>query len=472
MFIFNKSKPISFLLGLTLASSTIILNGCGGGGGDSEKDVNVSGVTEVKLKKSLKDGLTKGLDSNVETMSSTFETVSDSFNNDNKPKYLAGISASINTVSGLSKATDEIVEKFNLLIDNSTSTNNGSVYTFDPDETTICADSSLNNNTPAKIADCETVLSNITFTSTIVATNNTTGDVTAADTDFKYSGATFSKLGFSSGNSAYYEIVLNGMSALLTGFNTIITDPNDKFDIPDTMTGSLRLASSAQSPTSGTFTISVPSAISIIDAAPNNTAIDIGQTGSLFSVTANSTANTMNVSIGINAVDILTTNDNNPSDTFAQQLVISALSGQVVVSNNGNTITLTGITANGIELKLDGTQALMANLAPLTATLISTNNTQKVATLNSVLDFDLIMTNARYFLDDNDPVTHAQFVKLDAASGTSLQAVAGNDLIKVTTGSITAESTSTGNASNTVTVPVNSCLDPDDFSLDSSANCQ
>ncbi|HIO96688.1 MAG TPA: hypothetical protein EYG71_02025 [Leucothrix sp.] len=176
----------------------------------------------------------------------------------------------------------------------------------------------------------------------------------------------------------------------------------------------------------------------------------------------------MNVSIGVNALDILTTNDNNPSDTFAQQLVIDALSGQAVVSHNGNTITLTGITANGIELKLGGTQALMASLAPLDATLTSTNNTQKVATLNSVLDFDLIMTNARHFLDDNDPVTHTQSIKLDAASGTSAQAVAGNDLIKVTSGSITVEST----ASNTVTVPVNSCLDPDDFSLDSSANCQ
>jgi len=467
MFISNKSKPISFFLGLTLASSMLILNGCGGGGGDSKKDVDVSGVTDLKLKKSLKDGLTKGLDSNVETMSSTFESVSDSFNNDSTPKYLAGVSASNNAVGGLNSTTDDIVDKFNLLIDNSTSTNNGSVYTFDPDETTICADSSLNNNTPAKIADCETVLSNITFTSTIVATNSN-GDVTAADTDFKYSGSTFSKLGFSSGNSAYYEIVLNGMSALLTGFNTVITDPNDKFDIPDTMTGSLRLASSAQSPTSGTFTISVPSAISIVDAAPNNTAIGIGQTESLFSVTANSTANTMNVSIGVNALDILTTNDNNPSDTFAQQLVIDALSGQAVVSHNGNTITLTGITANRIELKLGGTQALMASLAPLDATLTSTNNTQKVATLNSVLDFDLIMTNARHFLDDNDPVTHTQSIKLDAASGTSAQAVAGNDLIKVTSGSITVEST----ASNTVTVPVNSCLDPDDFSLDSSANCQ
>ncbi len=466
----HKNKSINLLLSLTLASAIVTLSGCGGGGG-SKKAADVSGVTEVKLKKSLKEGLTKGLDSNVETMSSTFETVSDSFGNSSStPKYLAGVSASNNAVGGLNTATDDIVDKFNVLIDNSTSTNSGSVYTFDPDENTICADPLFNNNTPAKIADCASVLSNISFTSTITAVNSN-NEVTAADTDFKYNTSTFSKLGFSSGNSAYYEVVLGGMSALLARINTI-AGPADQIDIPDSMSGSLRIASSAQTSTSGTLTLSVPSTISVSDVSPA-TNINIGQTNSLFSVTADSTANTMNLNIGLSALDILFTGEDDQGNTYPQRLLIGALSGQAVVSNNGNTMTLTGITANGVQLKIDGTQALLASLTSLDATMTSANNnTQKIITLNSALDFDLALTNVRHFLDDDDPVTNTVSFNIDAPAGTATQNVAGNELIKVTHGSITAVSASTGSATNTASVTVGNCLNTDDYSLDNSANCQ
>ncbi len=468
----NKKTSFNYLLGITLTSAIITLNGCGGDSAKSAPDT--SGIVEAKLKQSLKDGLTKGLSSNMDSLGSSLSTVNNNLNNsspaNSSPKLIAGVGASDPIVDSLNEAKNNIVEKFNLLIDNSTSTSNANVYTFDPDENTICVDTSL-QLTASEITKCKTVLQNITFVSTVNAIDSN-NNITAADTDFKYNTSIFSKLGFTN-NSSYYQVEFGGLPDLLVGINSV-ANPNDQIDIPNSMAGSLRVASNAQTTTSGTFTISVPTTIAITDTPVTN--INIGQTNSLFSVSADSVANSLNVSINMSALDILTTQTDDQNNTFTEQVILNAITGNATVTNNGNTVTLTGVGANSVQFKIDGALALNASLASLGATISKSNN-QTLLTLANALDFNLSMTNLRGYMDNSQPTTDTLSVNINATTGTVVRKSTTNNgpkLLKVTNGSLVVNKTTTGSTVTAVnsTVISGSCLNTGDLSVDTSANCQ
>jgi hypothetical protein len=465
----RKNISFNYLLTLTLASAVISLNGCGGGGDSTKSAPDTSGVTDAKLKKSLKDGLTKGLSSNMDSLGSSLSTVNNNLNSSSSPKLLAGVAASDPIVDGLNDAKDKIVEKFNLLIDNSVSSSNGNVYTFDPNENTICSDPSL-GNTPAEIADCKTILQPITFVSTVNAVDSN-NNITEADTDFKYNNDIFSKLGFTN-SSSYYQVEFGGLPGLLAGINGVAS-PSDQIDIPNSMAGSLRIGSNAQSATSGTFKVSVPTTIAISDTSPV-TNISIGQTNNLFSVSADSATNAISVNVSLSALDILTTQTDDQGTSFTEQVILSSITGNATATNNGNTVTLTGVGASSIQFKIDGALALDASLASLGATISSANN-QTLLTLANALDFNLAMTNVKGFIDDSQPATDTLSMNIDAVNGTAVRKSTTNNgpkLLRVTNGSLMVNKTATGSTAVNSTVPTNSCLNTDDLSLDNSANCQ
>ncbi len=475
----NKKTSLNYLLGITLTSAIISLSGCGGDGGSTKSTPpDTSGVTDAKLKKSLKEGLTKGLSSNIDSLGKSLSNANSTFNNgSSSPKLLAGLSTSnmmmgvVNAsdpiVDNLNEVKDKIVENLNLLIDNSTSTHTGNVYTFNPNESVVCNDLA---DTPSGVTKCISILQNVTFVSTIngVSSNN---DVTAADTDFKYNTSTFSKLGFTN-NSSYYQVEFFGLPDLLTAINDV-SAANNQIDIPSSMTGSLKIASSAQTATSGTFTVSVPAAIAIANTSPA-THINIGQTNNLFSVAADSSSNALTVNMSLTALDILTTQQNNQGANQTEQIILNAITGNATITNNGNLVTLTGVGANSIQFKINGTVALNASLATLGATINAANG-QTTLTLSDALNFDLAMTNVNGFLDDSQPVTDTVNLNIDAPTGSIARKSTNNNgpkLVKVTTGSLTVIKSATGSSPVNSTVASGSCLNTNDLSVDTSANCQ
>ena len=476
----NKKSSFNYLLSITLASAIITLSGCGGDGGSTKPTPpDTSGVTDAKLKKSLKEGLTKGLSSNMDSLGKSLSNANSTFNNgSSSPKLLAGLStgntmvgvanASDPIVDNLNEVKDQIVENLNLLIDNSTSTNTGNVYTFNPNETVVCNDLA---DTPSGVTKCITVLQHVTFVSTITAVDPTTSDVTAADTDFKYNTSVFSKLGFTN-NSSYYQVEFSGLPALLTAINGI-QNQNNQIDIPTSMAGSLRIASSAQTATSGTFTVSVPTTIAISDTSPL-THVNIGQTSNLFSVAANSTSNALTVNVSLTALDILTTQANSQGVSRTEQIILNALTGNATITNNGNLVTLTGVGVNSFKFKINGALGVDASLASLGATISAANN-QTTLTLSDALNFDLAVTNVNGFLDDSQPVTDTINLNIDAPTGSIARKSTNNNgpkLVKVTTGSLTVIKSATGSSPVNSTVASGNCLNTDDLSVDTSANCQ
>ena len=472
----NKKTSFNYLLGITIASAIITLSGCGG---DSSKAApDTSGVTDAKLKKSLKEGLTKGLSSNMDSLGKSSSNANSTFNNGfgsasstgGTGNTIMGVAnASDPIVDNLNEVKDKIVENLNLLIDNSISTNTGNVYTFNPDEAVVCNDLA---DTPTGVTNCITVLQNVTFVSTINGVNSN-NDVTAADTDFKYNTSVFSRLGFTN-NSSYYQVEFLGLPALLTAINGI-QNQNNQIDIPDNMAGSLRIASSAQTATSGTFTVSVPTAIAISDTSPA-THVNIGQTSNLFSVAANSASNALTVNVSLTALDILTTRANSQGVSRTEQIILNAITGNATITNNGNLVTLTGVGVNSLQFKINGALGIDASLASLGAT-ISAANSQTTLTLSDALNFDLALTNVNGFLDDSQPVTNTINLNIDAPTGSIARESTNNNgpkLVKVTTGSLTVIKTNAGSSTSTVnsTVTAGNCLNTEDLSLDTSASCQ
>ncbi len=455
MFTLKTKKTRNHLIGLTLASTALILSACGGGGGGGSPSVDTSGVTDTRLKTDLSKGLTQGIAANMGAFSSVLSSAS-VFDNvptqSNKNTSLKSQTLFTATEAGnqLTTAVDDSVDDFSDLLNQSTLTNNGNVYTFTPNASQVCADT---DSTTLEIANCETIVSDITFVVTVNAVD-ANNNVTAADGLFNYNTSAFAGVGFTN-NSGYYEAKLGGMHTLLTAVNNLAPTA-DQETLPSAMQGSLRIASTYVNANSGSLTVSIPSAITI-GATGDAVVANIAATNKLFKLDADSSTNTMTVEVALGALNVLTNDENDQGASFPVQLALNAITGKAVVSNNGNELTLTGVSADSVTFAVNGTNALNFDLTSFGAAL-NTSSAQPTLTINQALDLNFDMTNVLSYFDDDADATDETTVNIEAPSGTVLTEVNG-DTTKATNGSLHIAVTETGASNMDVTITNSTCLD-------------
>jgi hypothetical protein len=435
-FHFYQSKK--YLLSVALMTA---LSGCGSSSKDdttSENTVDTSDLTEVKLRENVRAGMTQGIRSNITAVTTVASN----------SKVLGEATEQVNSEQSRKKSrrenngfimdqgdfsvgiAEDSLDKFRRMIDFSTIDQNKNVYRFDPRESQVCSDPA-GISTPEDIANCQTLISHITFVVTVTKMDNK--EVTSATTLFKYDEVAFAKTGFDK-TSGYYEILLLGMRSLLLGINEI-AEPDDKINVPSTMQGSVHIAFTAPSETSGSLTVSIPNAIKLINnTADKATQINIDVTDKLFSLSANGDTNTMEVEVSLKALDVFTTDNDDLDNSFPLQLILSSLTGKAVLTENGDKLMLTGVSANGVKLKVDHLDAMLLNLKPLDA-LIDATGDKTTLTLNKLLDLNFSKTNIRHYFAMDRATTDTLTVKADADQGTTLTEYA-EDVIQVLSGNI------------------------------------
>jgi len=471
MFSIQSAKYRKTLLSLAVSGALITLASCGGtdsdstagGGGGSGGSVDTSSLTT----ENLRSGLTKGLTQGVTANTSAFSTV---LTNSKALNEVTGKASSLQSKSTIStKAagsgsgssglnfddtmTDSL-ESLNEMIEMSSVSNSGNVYTFDPDENRICT--SDTESTPDEITDCKEVLSHITF---VVTVNSVVNDeVTAATTEFKYDAATFAITDFTA-NSGYYQIELAGSKALLTKLNEL-ADDEDKFDVPATMEGSVRIGFTAESENSGSVTLSIPNAIRLVNTTSGDEIdLTMATTTELLSMSANAATNEMNLKVSLGAFNLLANDEDDSGNPFPVSLALSALTGEMSVGTNGDVLTLSGLSANGVNFKVNGQSALTLGLSSLDA-ILDASGTAAVATLSEPLNFSMMVKNINaYFADELESTNPAYTIEASATApaGTTFTEMT-DDLTKVTGGPLVININETGKAAVSVSVPTGSCL--------------
>ena len=193
MFTFQINKSKNYLLKLAVASAIAALTGCGGSSSDggttsalttpvgntdpavttpAVNTVDVSGLTDQRLRTGLTTGMTQGITSSTNAVSSVFADskvfteISAQTDATQSPVAARSIADDLDGVDeeGLSATLDSSLESFTSLLDESSISQSGNVYTFDPNEAQVCTDSA---STAQEVADCLTVVSHITFVVTV-----------------------------------------------------------------------------------------------------------------------------------------------------------------------------------------------------------------------------------------------------------------------------------------------------------------
>lgn len=472
----NKTK-IEYrksLLALAIAAAMTVTAGCGGGGdgstGSNAGTVDTSGLTVDALKTSLSAGLTKGITANtsaisqVATQSKAIQEVTGVASSiQAKAAVVTKASSESSSSSTSSDGTDlealgAGLEFVTAVIEKSNVTQNGNVYTIDPDEASICNDPQLELDA-TEIQQCTDLLEDVTVVTTVNATAN--NQVTAATTQFQYKNASVVTTDFTS-TSGYYQINLAGSKTLLTDLSAM-ADPEDQFPVPETMKGAVRMAFTAPSDNSGTATLSIPEQVEIKSTTPGEEIdLTLAQADKLISVSADASNLTMEMEVGFGALNLIFP-DEDDVGSFPVQLAMNAMTGNVAVNSNGDVLTVTGLGLDGITMKVDSQQAMLLNMPKLDA-LLDASGTAAFMRLDKALDLTLRIDNIRgYFADELESTSPSAYLAASATvpAGTVLTDVSP-DTVKVTAGGpVTVNMDESGDTTGSMTAALSECFKPD-----------
>lgn len=457
----NKYSPFRITALATTIAVLALTFGCSSSGETPNAAVDTSGLSEQEIRGAGFQGAARGVSANLATFSTVMSNASvlEDLNSQlgssrglpGTPRALKVQGDNALTESG---GVDELVATLEAMFEDSSVAQTDNVYTFDPDETKICADSSV---TQTNVAQCETLLGNMTAEMTVNATAN--NEVTAATTDFLYSGSVLVTVDFAPGRG-YYELNLSGLKTLLQSLNDA-APAEEKEAIPAVMSGVLRASYTTTGDYAASMTLSVPEAITIeADSANDPVNFNLSATDSLASLSANTNDNSMTLEVGLNAINLIATDKDENGNSFPIELALSALTGKAVVTDNGDTLTLTGIGINGLSYKVDQRNAATVNLADFGATLSGAGDRLQT-TLNSDFDFDMTLENIHGALADyfeSTAETQSLTVAVDAPANTQFTELA-TDITKITGGPLTISKEKAGEANVYVEVVDGACLD-------------
>ena len=269
------------------------------------------------------------------------------------------------------------------LVTQSTVSRSGNTVTIDPDETRLCLQLPFDDATRQR---CTELLSHLLL---VVTVHETSGNrVTAATVDFRYRDASVVVADFTPTTSAH-ELRLAGLKPLLAD---LAVSSGSSVDLPDVMTGSLRLAFDMPDARRGSVTLSVPEAIRIEDAAE---AFDFrfAATERLLSLAFDADALTASLTVAVDSLDFLGQGED-AGGSFPVRLTLQSLTGGATLDENGQRLTLTSVGLGSFTLQVDGQQALHMSLASLDA-LLDASGSAPFLRLDKALDFQLQAHNLR-----------------------------------------------------------------------------
>ena len=450
----RKNRPL--VIALVMAT----IAGCGGNSGSTAPDT--SNLTEAGLKSSLSTGLTAGITANsvaiarVLSNSAALRKVSGQDGGGAVSKTQKARAADGGAGPGADSSSAALDETFNVIdaiIEKSTVSQNGNIYTIDPNETSICADPQLELDATETV-QCEDILEDM---SVVVTVNAVTGDeVSAATSRFKYKGETFVETDFTP-TTGYYQINLAGGKQLLADLMAISGADGG---LPTTMSGSIRVAFSAPDENSGSMTLSIPQTVRIVNDAQGEKIIDVtvNRTDKLLAVSADANTTSLDLEVGFDALSVLF-NDQDAAGSFPVELALKALTGKISLDDNGDTLQITGLGIDSLTLTVAGQNALTANLPKLDAVFDAAGDNAFVQ-FTQALDFTFDTLNVRTYLNDKGSVSDFTHLSVAAPAGTKL-VEAGETAVQVASGGPLTIDFDDGENPATVTVPQGSCLDTD-----------
>jgi hypothetical protein len=438
------------LIKLTLAYLLIALTGCGGGS-SSNDSANTNNISLATIRTDLNKGITQGLRSSINSFSTVFANSNVfskiSTNNANRANRSQLSALDVNATKD---QINNFLGDFGKLIDKSDISQDANVYTFNPRETEICAEVTTSQNA----TNCEALLANIIFVVTVDKVENNS-NVTAATTVFQYESIPFATIGFDD-QSGYYQIDLAGTKSLLTGINRFLPEA-DRTQIASIVEGSIRLSSYATSDNSGSLTLSIPTALHIRDNTRGELVdISIEATNKLVSMTANSDKKTMELEVSLGALNLTSSDNDDFGNSFPVQLALNAITGKLAVTENGDKLALTGITANAVTFNIGGREAVNLNFDSFNA-LIDSSAAHTLYTLNSALNFDLSINNIQQYFDATSSDSNQLRIKAYAPAGTVITDLDQN-MIKVTNGNLKLKVEDTGKSVINSVISSEECL--------------
>ena len=448
-------KRRNHLLAVALSAILVSVAGCGGG------DDNTSNLTDEQLKKSIANGLTKGITSTTTTVRTVAENSKAVGEVNDLRERIQSRSLTATKAAGDSfQFTDgsgggdfnpaDILEVVNDIIEKSTVTKSGNSYTIDPDESTICSDPDM---TAQEIQQCTDLLEDMIV---VVKVNDVSGDqVTAATTQFQYKNATFVETDFTP-TTAYYQVNLAGTKRLLTDINNM-APAEDKFPVPEIMQGSLRIAADVPNDNSATVTLSIPDAIRL--KTDDELDLSLAATNTVASLSADASTNRLDLEVGLNAVSALFP-DEDAAGTFPVEFSLQALTGKFSVIDQGDDLQITGLGFDTVKLRVDNTEALSLQLDKLDAVL-DASGANAFVRLRKKLNFEISTTNVRNYLDDSGSPTDTSSASVEAPAGTEIaEADSEGNILKVTAGGpLDIAITESGTAPIHLSVQKDQCFD-------------
>lgn len=428
---FHPSFKTTAFAGIALAAA--LTAGCDSANSPLNNLLNtdLGELNTEQIGSSVKTGMTKGMTSNLDSIgevfgeSSAIGSLTSLFSGDGSP--VARSSRMSHEDDDMFGGFGDLLEVIGDLADHSTVTNiNGDVVTLDPIESAICPAAA--DALDIQPSSCVDVISQITLE--VDVDSIVDNEVVDATAEVKFDGTTFLIVDFSL-TSLYYEARLAGLKTFLTG---VAEAEGETADLPDTMTGAVRLAATISGTDAGAITLSIPTAVQLTSTTPQ-TDIQIAATNKLFELSVNGNDEILNFEIGINPIDLLFTDEDDAADTFPVRLTMQGLSGQFELNGTTEILTVTGATLNSLTVKIDGVEALTAALSELDLSVNGSDDLPVIA-LAKALDFDLTMKNVRGVFEDefeSTDINEETVAALDAEAGTTFT-VLTDDITKVTGG--------------------------------------
>jgi hypothetical protein len=359
---------ISKYIGITSATALLILSACSSSDsntssqagdpliiGDSESGVAADDATTDELRRSAARLASDSLGMNINEVLGIGLVGASDDNNGSTPM----VGDEIEDADLYDDNVDALMRS-SLALDgaDATITREGNIITIDPDESAIC-DEQVRGGAllPEDLTQCTEVYQSLRVI--LDAQTDDTGVIT-----YEFDGLAFLNIGYSP-NGGSYEINLGGLKSLIGA-------TGDVSQLPDTMTGAMRVVATLDDSTgvaqAGSVAMLVTEPISIVDAA-ENVNISLGNS-ELFSISSDGSGTTtiessfgaLSAALPFTADDDEFTGADDPVDNsasdiisfvmngFTSQLDIDETNEEVRLSNTGSTLSV-GIN-NGEAIRL------------------------------------------------------------------------------------------------------------------------
>lgn len=472
------------LLAITLASCLVLLlTACGSSDDDNDEPVN---ITEEQAQEAMINGIISGFSANIDNIDDNIlnsETLSSILQNEDVSSSLpSGTTDSIQQNDSILDfldfaellGVDDPDSDLNLLFPSDDLTDEqyaaqinqlmetyfndpirvGNTISYTLKGDTVCsAEEGLSQE---EITQCLALLENLSFEQNL--TSETSGTVAIV-----YNALMPITLGYAA-TEVYVEADLGATKTVLEQLEPLMSDTDDPLELPDTMTGKVRLTlAMAADQSTATVKMGITQALEFIgDLNGSSVEMSMAQAPNLLSFSITQAA--VEFSMDLNTMSLtMTTEDTSttPSTTEVMEISTSGMTANITTDDNGNLVmTNTGIDG-ALSIKVGEDTDNLVEMVNVTLDKFGATITPNgLITFDSAFDMTATLTDV-----NGDLASLFDGVDLSSPSALSISAPADTEFNfglltggepQVSTGSITL--TGTGGLEGSVTVEAGECF--------------